>query len=241
MGTGTRAATQTRSGAILGTAITSGPSFGSGPCPTNAADYPPFIMPTINPTESFDIYGPLCQTGSIAVGVRTANDATMTTTVPCSCYLTAQSLTVNPTAEPWHLGFGRSPQCLSLWEIRIRPSLAIDAPIYSSCPMGHYPGAPNQDFSGLHAINETMPQLPGKVVAIDKDSDSCCGLCDVRIPQVKISFFPQLQDSKCGDEHAGSKQSATKPSTTPAPNPTLVHRALYPRGNASIAVSNGFT
>ena len=200
-------------------------------------------MPTINPTESCDIYGPLCQTGSIAVGVRTANDATTTTTVPCSCYLTAQSLTVNPTASPWHLGFGRSSQCLSLVDVLVRPSKAVDAPIFSNCPNSQDSGAPDGGVGGRSTLNETMPRLPHAydIMAMHDDAGTCCGYCDVQLDQVRVFFFPEPQDSTCGNRNATASQSATKSSITPAPNPTLVHRALYPRGNASIAVSNGFT
>ena len=154
MGTGTRPASRTSSKSFFGTGISSGTGFGSGPCPTDPAHYPSFIQPSINPTQSCDIYGPLCQTGSIAVGVRASQGVNTTTTVPCSCYLTAQSLTVNPTAAAWQTGFGRSPQCNTFLRIAYTPSAAIAAPIFSSCPMGHYPGAPNLNSLGMSSLNK---------------------------------------------------------------------------------------
>ena len=197
-------------------------------------------MPSINPTESCDIYGPLCQTGSIAVGVKANNQATTTTTVPCSCYLTAQSLTVNPTSTPWQVGFGRSDQCYSLLRIRYTPTLALNAPIYSNCPKGQFSAGVGN--AGFPVLNATMPRLPEPETGlVMEDSGSCCGQCDSKIARVKILFFPGPRNSTCGKKASTASQSATKPSITPAPHPSVVHRALYPRGNASIAVSNGFT
>lgn len=88
---------------------------------------PEFIRPTVNPRAGCNIWGPLCQTGSIVVGVNITKRTT-TTTVPCSQYLSAQAesamhgyLDGRGTNEVYFLGldddyrssFGRSPECKS--------------------------------------------------------------------------------------------------------------------------------
>lgn len=81
--------------------------------------FPPFVRPSINPVAECDIFGPLCQTGSIAVGLDLTS-VTKTTTVPCSYYLSAQYHSVHPQRFDQNVGvgdanylssFGRSPQC----------------------------------------------------------------------------------------------------------------------------------
>ena len=78
-------------------------------------------------SQKCDMYGPLCQTGTITVGVNLTT-MTATTVLPCSSYLTLQSyyleapvagdLDVQPydyvrMADNWGVSFGRSPQCKS--------------------------------------------------------------------------------------------------------------------------------
>ena len=52
--------------------------------------FPPFVLLSTNPSPECDLFGPLCQTGSIAAEIEHTGTTT-TTTVPCSDYLRAQS------------------------------------------------------------------------------------------------------------------------------------------------------
>lgn len=52
--------------------------------------FPPFVLLSSNPSSGCDLFGPLCQTGSIVAEVEHTG-TTITTTVPCSDYLRAQS------------------------------------------------------------------------------------------------------------------------------------------------------
>ena len=77
-----------------------------------------FIIP-YDQTQACDIYGALCQTGSITVGVNLTSK-TSSTVLPCSSYLTAQSsflgsLNIDDESWPveWATSFGRSPECRS--------------------------------------------------------------------------------------------------------------------------------
>ena len=81
--------------------------------------YPNFIRPSINPSTQCNLWGPLCQTGTIVVDVNLTTTST-STTVPCSSYLSAQSYSAQPPnhVRPDQYGdymasFGRSPECTS--------------------------------------------------------------------------------------------------------------------------------
>jgi hypothetical protein len=93
----------------------------------NITSIPEFIRPAINPRAVCNIWGPLCQTGSIVVGVNITN-MTSKTTVPCSEYLSAQAesamhgylasrgkndVYLMGLDDDYHLSFGRSPECKS--------------------------------------------------------------------------------------------------------------------------------
>ena len=85
---------------------------------TTQKSYPAFLPPAGNPndqTEGCNAYGPLCQTGSAVVGVNRTGTV-ITTTVPCSSFLSAHAVSVraDKTAfSSWRASFGRSPQCTS--------------------------------------------------------------------------------------------------------------------------------
>ena len=100
---------------------------------TTAAPSFSYIIP-YGQSSMCKIYGVVCQTGSITVGVDLTT-TTITTVLPCSSYLTAQSnyiddsakidatnwpfaMTWNPWVETgyvqtWAVNFGRSPECRS--------------------------------------------------------------------------------------------------------------------------------
>lgn len=87
---------------------------------------PNFIRPSANPTANCNLWGPLCQTGSIVVSVNLTTTVT-TTTVPCSNYLSAQAESAKPgyltnrgkfynympPNSDYQASFGRSPECKS--------------------------------------------------------------------------------------------------------------------------------
>ena len=164
--------------------------------------YPHFIRPSVNPTAECDIFGPLCQTGSITVGVSTSTTTT-TTVVPCSYYLLAQSASVPPinhtglnkSLDPWYSIFARSPQCTS-FAGALNPQLSSkDALTLSRCPS-------NVTNSGKMVLS-TDKYVPAGV-SIRDDSDQtgkqdtwCCGPCNIFIRGVKVIAFPDNYDHTC--------------------------------------------
>ena len=199
-------------------------------CPSDAAHYPAFVPPSANANQACDIYGPLCQTGSITVGVNVSNTVTTTTTA-CSCYLTAQKLTATTCA--WcSPSFGRSPQCTSFAKMRASPTAAVGAPIFSNCPNDRLTG-----ISALGSADHLLPALPNVGGADGNNTrDACCGQCFASIPQVRVAYFPTSPNVTCQRQDA-----PPVPSITPAPHPSQVQKRLYPSYNVSVDVSDGFT
>lgn len=152
-----------------------------------------YIIPPEN-TQECNIYGPLCQTGKITVGVDLISQTT-TATLPCSLYLTAQSKYLNinnpqPCAikpyypEVWKQGFGRSPECATyanLWAREGQYTL-------SSCG-GNETVA--KFSAGVCAPEQIPPGVRNKLQAFYYD---CCGNCTVDIPEVRLYYF-QEEDS----------------------------------------------
>lgn len=162
-----------------------------------------YIIP-YGKTQDCNIYGPLCQTGSITVGVNLIT-TTSTTVLPCSSYLSAQAAhlewendPVSPSDEDlwsnscydyppdlsdWILSFGRSPECRSYAE----PGRGQYT--FSDC------GARNTVFqtaaeSGNSSYSSQIP--PGVSRYFNPDyRGSCCGNCSLDIPEVRLLLSRQ--------------------------------------------------
>ena len=171
----------------------------SRPGPSNLNRYPAdafsFLIP-YNQSQSCDIYGPLCQTGSITVGVSLSNSkSTTTTTLPCSSYLTEQASYLNipqigfPDADfpffppEWLTGFGRSPQCRSY------ASVWHETGVYTFTGCGTNDATISQQTSDYVSTYSEIP--PGflrhhEVAAFW----TCCGNCSFQIQEVRLYYFP---------------------------------------------------
>lgn len=187
-----------------------------------------FLIP-YNQTQTCDIYGPLCQTGSITVPVS-RGAGTTTTVLPCSSYLTAQSSYLSGFQDPdepgamfarwpvdWQSGFGRSPECRSYAQAY------KDGGQYtlSGCPANDAP-IPAQ-AAGYHPS-----QLPAAIFRqrIDQIYE-CCGDCSLLVPQVRLYYFPEQNASYCSSLNATIAKS----------NTTIAAIDDVP----SIAITNGHT
>lgn len=156
-----------------------------------------YIIPSQN-TQKCNIYGPLCQTGTITVGVDLVSKTT-TTTLPCSAYLTAQSKYLNinnpqPCAirpfypDIWTEGFGHSPECATYADLWAREGQYT----LSSCGGNHTVAT----FSaGACAPEQIPPGVRNKLQAFYYD---CCGNCTVDIPEVRLHYFQdENSDTAC--------------------------------------------
>lgn len=189
-----------------------------------------FIRPSVNPVSGCDIFGPLCQTGLIAVGVNLTTTVT-TTTIPCSYYLSAQSAYEAPLITD-HLrdmdyltSFGRSPQCKSFAQ-----SLS-----YST-----YPECNNASATLL----DVRSYWPAGVSNLPKFSDefaipfSCCGGCVVVVPQVQVHYWASGFPSNCSVTGWNSKSQASSPLT---PSMLLKREHSIIDDGVGIAVISGYT
>ena len=187
-----------------------------------------FIIP-YNQTQSCDIYGPLCQTGSITVAVS-LGAGTTTTALPCSSYLTAQSSYLSGFQDPdepgaifprwpldWERGFGRSPECKSYAHAYKNKGEYT----FSACPASDVPIA-------AQAAGYQPSQLPAAIFRqrIDQIYE-CCGDCSLLVPQVRLYYFPEKNATNCLGQNA---TIATSNITLDASNNV-----------ASIAITNGHT
>lgn len=198
---------------------------------TSEASQFSFIIP-YKQTQACNIYGPLCQTGSITVGVNLTSK-TSATVLPCSSYLTAQSSFLVSEGDPqsddtepydelgvafedtgwpveWWTDFGRSPECRSYAQ-------------------GHYTAS--NCGSGNHSV-----QIPPTVTRYWSPGQelTCCGNCSLEIPEVKLYYFPDGTTTEC-------HQNQTSNSTSLLWNGNLGKRVQSLVGDGSIAVVSGHT
>ena len=171
-----------------------------------------YIIP-FHQTQDCNIYGALCQTGSITVGVNlTTATATATTVLPCSSYLSAQStylasknyagdldgyffpeyLSDGSDLSNWDINFGQSPECRSFAE-------AISQSQYT--------------FSGCGSsslVVEAWKQMPPGVSRYaGHDSDyMCCGKCSLDIPEVRLYYFPDKISIDCQNNKTSNSTSS---------------------------------
>lgn len=156
-----------------------------------------YIIP-FSQSQQCDIFGPLCQTGPITVGVSLASSTT-TTTLPCSSYLTAQATHLLSArlesggrievedAREWLATFGRSPQCKSYAQIQRNEEQYT----FSVCGSRNTIVQASEQFS--------LPaQIPPGVFDRFRPLDyACCGNCTLMIPKVRLLYFPDEAAPQC--------------------------------------------
>ncbi len=196
--------------------------------------YPPYIRPSVNPISECDIFGPLCQTGSITVALNVSGYPT--TVVDCSDYLTAQAISADPrwpglngrvrVEEEYLRSFGRSPQCTSL--------VGGDLFGYSSVPLtfSNCPSTRNSPDDGYNfPAGLRNPQVGAQKF-------ECCGPCVLNVPEVRVFYFPEAGGGNCS-QSPGFPSSQFNISSSPN---TARKRAnsLVSNGDGTVVVS-GYT
>lgn len=193
-----------------------------------------FIIP-YNQSQECDIYGPICQTGSITVGVDLSSTTT-TTTLPCSSYLTAQSSYLQgfepfPGAiKPffpleWQTGFGRSPECRSYaqaWEKRGGGGEFT----FSNC------GSNNAVVTAAQGVALDSRIPPGVLNQIPFQVYECCGNCSVDALEVRLYYFPdETASTSCSNQTLHKFNNSTEPAK----------KQPQPLPGGSIAILSGYT
>ena len=192
-----------------------------------------YVIP-FSESQKCDIFGPICQTGLITVGVSLASSTT-TTTLPCSSYLSAQAahllsakvesggqITLEDARE-WLTAFGRSPECRSYAKIQ------RDEVNYTFSVCG------NRNTIIQASEQFLLPaQIPPGVFDRFRPLDyACCGNCTLMIPEVRLLYFPDSAAPQC--EHQASNSSAVV-------SAKAINRRVHSLNNTgSIAVFSGHT
>ena len=200
---------------------------------TSEASQFSYIIP-YDQTQACDIYGALCQTGSITVGVNLTSK-TSTTVLPCSSYLTAQSsfLGRNDPDEviwpiEWQTHFGRSPECKSYAQ-------AFDRGQYtaSNCGSGNTSVHP---IANKGSFDDYPMQIPPGVLRYWTADIfySCCGNCSLEISEVRLYYFPDGTATECSHNQTSNFTSLLSTGKPGKRVQSLV-------GDGSIAVVSGHT
>lgn len=176
--------------------LTTNASFSAGPFP--------YIIP-YNQSQQCDIFGPICQTGLITVGVSLASSTTITT-LPCSSYLTAQAAHLlsgrvesgghitQKDAREWLTAFGRSPQCKSFAGVHRNEGQYT----LSDC------GSSNTIIQASEGFSLPTQIPPGVFDRFRPLDYACCGNCTLIIPEVRLFYFPDEVASQCENQPSNS-------------------------------------
>lgn len=162
----------------------------------------PYIIP-FNATQSCDIYGPLCQLGSITVASEGADNRITSAVIPCSSYLASQSSYLSKLEQPrpgtdydiWWSGFGRSPECRSYNQMdNGQLSRFLQGQSDASTSIWTFSECQGKDSTATHVIGKDYPpQIPfGLLRGWAKDSFECCGDCSVDASEVRLYYFREM-------------------------------------------------
>lgn len=219
----------------------------------NVSDFP-YIIP-YGQTQDCNIYGPVCQTGSITIVVNLTT-ATTNTVLPCSSYLSTQSAHLeykeyedyhraNNSSElapwlgdvdlilrlrDWNIKFGQSPECRSYAE-----AMRSGKYIFSECD------GSNTVISASAGVSYDYPSEipPGLVRFLGYYNDTCCGDCSLHVPAVRLYYFPNKSTIDCHNNQTSEYQRLNLTSVVSAGHlEKRVHSLIV---NGSTAVISGHT
>ena len=226
----------------------------------------PYIIP-YGQMQDCNIYGPVCQTGSIKVGVNLST-ATTNTVIPCSSYLSAQFEhlehqqyeetpgiypAVNDSSElaqdlaeyGWDGEIDFIPS-LRDWNINFgrSPECRSYAEAMSS---GKYTisecGGSNTVISASSGASWDYPsEIPPGLVRDLAGSSSfftCCGNCSLNIPAVRLYYFPNKSTVDC---HNNQTSEFGRPNLTSVVSAGHSEKRVHSLiANGSTAVISGHT
>ena len=191
---------------------------------TTPAPYFPYIIP-YGQTQECDIYGLACQTGSITVGIDLTT-TTMTTVLPCSSYLTAQSNYIVNAGQlqngdqvmqwiggigtgivgTWAASFGRSPECSSFAQ-----AFSNSRYTFSDCGSSNTILSTQVFWEGTFGYPPQIP--PGLARYYDglDISSTCCGNCTLDFSEMRLYYFPDGNSTDCQYNGTSNSTSAFTP------------------------------
>lgn len=188
-----------------------------------------YIIP-YGQSQECNIFGPICQTGSITVGVNLTHAIT-SSALPCSSYLKAQSQYILPETdnymsenqpEPWLEYFGRSPECRSYAQANWDGQYT-----FAECGSTVFQGYGNSGFPS---------QIPPGVLRYysPEYTGLCCGNCSLDLSEFRLYYFPDSTVTDCHSNISLNNISVSSPEK-------LVKRVQSLAGDGSIAVVSGHT
>lgn len=213
-----------------------------------------FIRPSINPVTECNLWGPLCQTGTIVVDVNLTTTTTQTT-VPCSVYLSAQATSaqrygwgaiqgefgyVSPNG--YDMSFGRSPECTS-YAHHVQNSIPMSL---SGCGQNASGTIYSPDkYHGL--TDEFLKNLPGGILRYVKlgpmeEAYYCCGSCFMEVDEIRVLYFPDESIRTCSQSYWNKTTEHNTTNSITFNQNDFHKRAHSLLGNgSSIAVLDGYT
>ncbi|KAK0515420.1 hypothetical protein JMJ35_001454 [Cladonia borealis] len=201
-----------------------------------SAPYFPYIIP----------YG---QTQELGINLTTT---TMTTVLPCSSYLTAQSNYIVSVAgdfndegmqeiqfvDPregvlgtWAASFGRSPECSSFAQVAFNSLFT-----FTGC------GSSNTIISMQWDSGDSFglpTQIPPGVLRYESPNEvnaACCGNCTLDFSEMRLYYFPDGNSTDC--QYNGTSNST---STFTAGNLGKRMQSLIPDGSTAVVGEHTFT
>lgn len=204
---------------------------------TDQSSFPDFIRPSVNPTDDCNLWGPLCQTGFIEVGLNLTTKIT-TTTVPCSYYLSAQSKSALPRGYGWaphdyQASFGHSPECSAYAQAFNEEDL--DEQLLSS--VSGFSNCGSDAFAHSQRPRQyTPPGVSNYNVGGGARDFYCCGDCSLAVKEIRLLYFPGATSADCSQSFANTTSTNFLSSSK-----ILSKRVASLVTNGSIFVSDGYT
>ncbi len=135
----------------------------------------------------------------------------------------------NPLVD-WQTKFGESPECKSYAKAFEAKAWAEGQYTVSNC--GSITTVIQGDFNA--DTDSPWPIPPGVNQFIDEEgSFTCCGNCSLKIPEVRLFYFPDETNADCQNN-----QTSNLTSVTSTPIQKRVHSLV---ANGSTAVISGYT
>lgn len=149
---------------------------------------PLFVMPSINPTPECNLWGPLCQTGTVVVDVDMKSTTTQTT-VSCSDFLSAKSRSLGLflLGDPGSRSFLSSPECTSYANWAVARQQGNNSVLsYSNCATNL--AKPPEDY------------LPPHYTMAHGHDEYCCGPCVILIDEIRVLYFADQSPVLCSNK-----------------------------------------